>query len=125
MSTAVFFLHGSGDTGPNLRLYMDSLPLEDFEFKTFTQVSNDYGITVYTPSSGTKKYTPAFGTPANVWFDRSADFNVLGLGDTFEDEEGIRESLGTLLSTVQKMEENYDYIFIGGFIMFIFVHVSI
>ena len=114
MSTAVFFLHGSGDTGPNLRLYMDSLPLEDFEFKTFTQVGNDFGITVYTPSSGARKYTPAFGNSMNVWFDRSADFNVLGLEDTFEDEQGIRESLGTLLSTVRKMEEHYDYIFIGG-----------
>ena len=121
MSTALFFLHGSGDTGPNLRLYMDSLPMEDFEFKTFTQVSNDCNITIYTPSSGTRKYTPAFGAPSNVWFDRSADFNILGLEDTFEDEEGIRESISTVLSAVRKIEENYDYIFIGGyFILFLF-----
>ena len=113
-STAVFFLHGSGDTGPNLRLYMDSLPIETFDFKTFTQVSQENGITVYTPSSGTRKYTPAFGSSMNVWFDRSADFNCLGLEDTYEDQEGISKSLDMLLHEVEKVQHNYDHVFIGG-----------
>ena len=115
--TGVIFLHGSGDTGPNLRVYLDSLPMEAFDYKTFTQVSEEKNISVFTPSARYMNYSPAFGTSMSVWFDRSPEFTTLGIADKFEDTEGIRESLEIILSKIHEIEKDFDFLIIGGFSM--------
>ena len=87
-SIAVVFLHGSGDSGSGIRKYLEILQLDRYGFKTFRQVADESGISIFTPTSKVINYTPALGQSMNVWFDRSSEFMSLGINDPHEDSAG-------------------------------------
>ena len=112
--SALVFMHGSGSSGPELRSYLESIPLEQFDYQTFRQVMDTMGMDLITPSAASRSYGPFGGERANVWFDRSPDFLETGLDD-LEDTRGAERSLGSVLRSIDNSA--YDHIFIGGFSM--------
>ena len=91
--TLVVFLHGQGGNGPELRSYLDSVPLEYFGLKTFRNVALEKNIEYICPTAVPRKYTPAMGERLNVWFDRSSDFIRKGIDDPVEDVQGANNSI--------------------------------
>jgi predicted esterase len=112
--TLVVFLHGSGGTGPDLRSFLDLVPLEQFGHKTFRTVAKEKNIEYICPTAALRPYTAAMGQKMNVWFDRSDDFTRKGLNDS-EDLETANSSVTQILSLIDSMEESYVDIFVGGF----------
>jgi Phospholipase/Carboxylesterase len=90
--TLLIFLHGSGGTGPELRTFLDTIPLEQFGMKTFYNVTKEKSIEYVCPTAVKRPYTPAMGESMNVWFDRGADFVRNGLNDK-EDLPGANGSV--------------------------------
>jgi predicted esterase len=116
MKTALVFLHGSGSNGLELRSYLETLPLEQFGYKTFRDVADMASITIFTPTSDVIPYTPMDGERMNVWFDRSSNFVSLGLNDS-EDLNGSDRSIKTVLAGIDTIEKDYHHIIFGGFSM--------
>eukprot|EP00596_Hydrurales_sp_CCMP1899_P008800 CAMPEP_0119051804 /NCGR_PEP_ID=MMETSP1177-20130426/73298_1 /TAXON_ID=2985 /ORGANISM="Ochromonas sp, Strain CCMP1899" /LENGTH=354 /DNA_ID=CAMNT_0007031129 /DNA_START=113 /DNA_END=1178 /DNA_ORIENTATION=- len=112
--TLVVFLHGSGGTGPDLRSFLDLVPLEQFGHKTFRKVAEEKNIEYICPTAVMRPYTAAMGQKTNVWFDRSGDFTQKGLDD-YEDLETTNSSVTQILSLIDSMEDSYVDIFVGGF----------
>eukprot|EP01041_Mallomonas_annulata_P009373 gene9373-19449_t len=114
---ALIFLHGSGGSGIELRTFLDCVPLQKYEYKTFNHVSSSLNISYYTPTASERRYTAAFGMPMNVWFDRSSQWNRLGVLDPFEDIIGIDSSISQIIQLLKQIECRFEHIFIGGFSM--------
>ena len=91
--TLLIFLHGSGGNGPELRSFLDSVPLEQFGLKTFRHVANEKNIDFICPTAIKLPYTPAMGEYMNVWFDRSSSFIRNGIADSLEDVQGAANSV--------------------------------
>jgi predicted esterase len=115
---ALLFLHGSGGDGREISTYLASLPLLNFQARTFRQILDDLDIDLYTPTAKERPYSPIGGDYMTVWFDRSPRFMIEGLNSP-EDTSGIDESLGFLKSYVEKLDhqKHYDYYVLGGFSM--------
>ncbi|KAL4657469.1 lysophospholipase-like protein 1 [Arapaima gigas] len=60
-SASVIFLHGSGDTGQGLRMWVRDVLKQDLAFPH---------IRVIYPTAPARPYTPMGGALSNVWFDR-------------------------------------------------------
>ena len=91
--TLLIFLHGSGGNGPELRSFLDSVPLQQFGLKTFRHVATDKNIDYICPTAIERPYTPAMGEYMNVWFDRSSNFIRKGITDSLEDVLGAANSV--------------------------------
>ena len=91
--TLLVFLHGSGGNGPELRTFLDSVPLEQFGFRTFRSIANEKNIEYVCPTANKRSYTPAMGEKMNVWFDRSENFHRRGIEDPVEDVVGANDSV--------------------------------
>jgi hypothetical protein len=108
--TLLVFLHGSGGTGPEIRSFLDSVPLEQFGLKTFRSVAEEKNIEYICPTAVKRAYTPAMGEKMNVWFDRSGDFNCRGIDD--------REDIAGANSSVNQVQ-----LFLSSFhVLFSFLH---
>lgn len=91
--TLLILLHGSGGNGPELRTYLDTIPLEHFGHRTFRSVAAERNIQYICPTAASRPYTPALGQVMNVWFDRSDSFIRRGFEDPAEDIEGANNSV--------------------------------
>ncbi|XP_041352716.1 lysophospholipase-like protein 1 [Gigantopelta aegis] len=58
---SVIFLHGSGDTGPGIRQWLQSVLGEEFAFPH---------LRVIFPTAPPRPYSPMGGAVSTVWFDR-------------------------------------------------------
>ena len=115
--TAVFFLHGSGGTGPELRAYLESMPIEQFGFKTFRQVCDKLDWSIFTPTSTVRPYTGSMNMKMNIWYDRSAYWQRLGFEDPFVDTEGLKASVSRVQASMADVLGDFDHAFLGGFSM--------
>ena len=95
--TLLIFLHGSGGNGPELRSFLDSVPLKEFGMKTFFNIAAEKRIDYLCPTAIERPYSPAMGEQMNVWFDRSSNFIREGTNDAVEDLEGANTSVNQVL----------------------------
>jgi predicted esterase len=118
MKTLLIFLHGSGSNGPELRTYLESIPLEDFQHRTFRALLDENHIDLMTPTALERKYSPAGGESMNVWYDRTPNFLQEGLS-SIEDIDSVTQSWQRLCHLVKQADEkeNYDHFILGGFSM--------
>lgn len=105
-SASVIFLHGSGDTGPNVNEWVRALLGRDMEFPHIKMIY---------PTAPMQPYTPMGGNLSNVWFDRRS-ISIEALES--------RKSLSQIYETVHDLiNEELDHgipssrIIIGGFSM--------
>jgi predicted esterase len=110
----IIFLHGSGGDGRELRAFLEAYRLPAFNMQTFRQVLDSWNTDLITPTSSLRPYTPAGGETMNVWFDRTANFQVEGLRSK-EDTEGANRSLDSLISSLNL--SSYNHVIFGGFSM--------
>jgi predicted esterase len=96
MATLLIFLHGSGGNGRDLRDYLDFIPLDQLEQKTFGEIAGMAKMDIITPTASERPYTPMNSMSTRVWFDRSSNFMQLGCDDV-EDTQGVNESLQQVL----------------------------
>ena len=89
----LIFLHGSGDSGPNLSSFLHYVTLEQFNHKSFANVLQDIGVDFQCPTAKSKPYSPLSGESSNVWFDRQPNFLRYGIEDLHEDKVGIDNSI--------------------------------
>jgi predicted esterase len=118
VKNALFFLHGSGGNGKELRSYLQQMPLRQFQLKSFGDVLKENNFDLFTPTAKVRRYTPMGGEKMSVWFDRSSNFVSEGLNSS-EDTEGMDNSLQYIKSLVDEAssEQKYDNVFFGGFSM--------
>jgi hypothetical protein len=89
-------LHGSGGNGSELRSYLENIPLASFAYNSYVDViSSELNISVFSPSSGVRRYSAAGGERMNVWYDRTPDFMREGR-NSGEDIAGINSSIEML-----------------------------
>lgn len=105
---AVIFLHGSGDSGPNLKL-----ALKHYGFISEMQKLN---LDVLCPTAPPRPYTMAGGMRSNVWFDR------LDLSPKApEDNAGADASFSYLASIMENLEKEQGVsakrLYLAGFSM--------
>lgn len=81
---AVVFLHGSGDTGPGVREWLESASGGKFSQRI---AELGLGTTVF-PTAPVRRYTLAGGMPSTVWFDRE-DLSP----SSRQDRAGVLQSL--------------------------------
>ena len=101
--TLLVFLHGSGGNGPELRTFLDSVPLEQFGFRTFRSIANEKNIEYVCPTANKRSYTPAMGEKMNVWFDRSENFHRRGIEDPVEDVVGANDSVNQVSNSFNRL----------------------
>lgn len=116
--SALFFLHGSGGDGKELRSFLQQMPLRQFQHKSFGDVLTEYNFDLFTPTAKVRRYAPMGGEKMSVWFDRSPSFVSEAL-NSCEDTEGMDASLQYIKSLVDEAvsKQSYDNIFFGGFSM--------
>ncbi|XP_046398444.1 lysophospholipase-like protein 1 [Ischnura elegans] len=105
-SGSVIFLHGSGDTGNGVRLWIKEMLAKEWKFPH---------LRVLFPTAPVLNYKPMGGVPSNVWFDRHSISPEVP-----ECLESIESSMGTLKQLVDKEIElgiPLNRIIIGGFSM--------
>ncbi|XP_053971874.1 lysophospholipase-like protein 1 [Hylaeus anthracinus] len=106
LSAVLFIFHGSGSSGPDLKRWIDFLNKEELKFPH---------IKIIYPSAPSQPYTPNFGMPSNVWFNRkSIAINVS------EEVESINSMCQNISELIDKEVSNgipYNRIIIGGFSM--------
>uniref|UniRef100_A0A1A9ZM90 palmitoyl-protein hydrolase n=1 Tax=Glossina pallidipes TaxID=7398 RepID=A0A1A9ZM90_GLOPL len=105
-SGSVIFLHGSGDTGPNLIEWIRFLLGRDMEFPH---------IKIIYPTAPLQPYTPLNGQMSNVWFDR----RTISI-DAFECRKSmaeIYEDIHEMINAEVSAGVPLDRIIIGGFSM--------
>ena len=116
-STVLLFLHGSGGNGFELRTFLECVPIEEFVGKTFRETCDVSKIDIVTPTSDLRNYKPNMNIPTNVWFNRSSEFLQLGLNDSYEDIEGVDESINKIMVLLNDLSRQYKHIVVGGFSM--------
>ncbi|XP_015126651.1 lysophospholipase-like protein 1 [Diachasma alloeum] len=60
-SATLFFFHGSGSSGADVKEWLDILNRKELKFPN---------VKVVYPTAPSQPYTPLDGMPSNVWFDR-------------------------------------------------------
>lgn len=108
---------GSGGNGREIRGFLESVPLKEFDYKTFAQVLIDRNIDLVTPTSSMRPYMPCGGERMNVWFNRAPTVFRNGPLDTYEDVAGTNESMTQILDHVRSVSTRYSNVFIGGLSM--------
>lgn len=116
-NTVLVFLHGSGGDGVELRAFLECVPIEEFVGKTFREACDVSNIDLVTPTSELRNYKPNMNIPTRVWFNRSSEFYQLGVNDSYEDVDGINESINKIMILLNDLSRQYKHIVIGGFSM--------
>ena len=80
----MIFLHGSGDTGPGVREWLESASAGKF-CRRLAELGLGPGVF---PTAPARPYTLAGGTPSRVWFDREELFP-----SSRQDRAGVLQSL--------------------------------
>uniref|UniRef100_A0A7S3PHF1 Phospholipase/carboxylesterase/thioesterase domain-containing protein n=1 Tax=Aplanochytrium stocchinoi TaxID=215587 RepID=A0A7S3PHF1_9STRA len=107
MEALVIFLHGSGDTGPGVRDWVNQY--------SFESRLGSVGVSVQFPTATPRPYTLWGGETGTVWMNR------LGLNpDAEEETTSIKESMSKIDGIIDKaLEEKLvsspSRIFVGGF----------
>ncbi|VDI56258.1 phospholipase/carboxylesterase [Mytilus galloprovincialis] len=102
---AVFFLHGSGDTGIGIQDWLRSILDDDFKFPHLKVIFPTAPLRPYTPNNGGKSY---------VWFDRK---NISPFVSEHETLDETAKSLSQLIQTEVDGGIPLSRIIIGGFSM--------
>lgn len=106
---AVIFLHGSGDSGPGLKAWLNAV------MPSFISTLEGAGIKIIMPSAPTRRYSLFGGEQLAVWFDRKS------LGpDADEDIDGLETTGHTIRYIIEQLSEeglSLDRIVLGGFSM--------
>ncbi|XP_015593661.1 lysophospholipase-like protein 1 [Cephus cinctus] len=105
-NATVIFFHGSGDTGENVRQWVDLLNKRELNFPH---------IKLMYPTAPSQPYTPNGGEISTVWFDRKAiNINV----------PEVRESIDSICKLASELIDQevangipYNRIVVGGFSM--------
>lgn len=117
MKVALFFMHGSGGNGRELRNFLESFPIESLGYRSFRQVCDEMDWQIFTPTSSVRPYTAVFGEEMNIWFDRSLDWQKLGIDDPYEDVEGLQNSGDFILKGLDSVIDDFEIAVLGGFSM--------
>ncbi|KAK2578677.1 hypothetical protein KPH14_012165 [Odynerus spinipes] len=105
-TATLFFFHGSGDTGKNVKEWIDILNREELKFPH---------IKIIYPTAPAQPYTPNSGMISNVWFDRKQISNNVP-----EEEHSIESICHTVSQLIDAEHSNgieYNRIIVGGFSM--------
>ncbi|XP_076637505.1 lysophospholipase-like protein 1 [Colletes latitarsis] len=105
-TASLFFFHGSGSSGNDVKHWVDILNREELKFPH---------IKINYPSAPAQPYTPNNGILSNVWFNRkSININVS------EEMESINSMCQNVLQLIDTEVSNgipYNRIVVGGFSM--------
>ncbi|CAK9813480.1 Lysophospholipase-like protein 1 [Anthophora quadrimaculata] len=105
-TASLFFFHGSGSTGRNVKEWIDTLNREELKFPY---------IKIVYPTAPAQPYTPANGLLSNVWFDRKSISNEVS-----EDVESINSICQNVVELIDKevaLGIPYSRIIVAGFSM--------
>ncbi|XP_043503578.1 lysophospholipase-like protein 1 [Polistes fuscatus] len=105
-TATLFFFHGSGDSGENVKAWIDILCRKELKFPH---------IKIVYPTAPAQPYTPNNGVLSNVWFNRKDISNNVS-----EEEHSIRSICHTVMELINAEHSNgipYNRIIVGGFSM--------
>eukprot|EP00981_Chlorochromonas_danica_P000671 scaffold146_cov171-Ochromonas_danica.AAC.20 len=114
--TAALMCVCHGSSGIELKTFLESYRLPQFNLQTFRQVLDGLAIDLYTPTAPNRSYSPANGEKMNVWFDRNPRFLQEGMKSQ-EDLMGINHSLDLISHQMKELEQKYEHFLLGGFSM--------
>ena len=101
----IVFLHGSGDSGPGVAEWLDSLG---------ARAMVDHKTAIFFPSAIERPYSLAGGESSRVWHDRR-ELNI----SAWEDQEGIARMAGNLDTFISQVCQAYKLdrqnVILGGF----------
>lgn len=82
------FLHDSNSSGSDISSFFNSIPLESFGDKSFTEVCDMLGILINTPTAQVRSGTDDEVDPSLFWewFAVSPDWRVLGMDNTLKED---------------------------------------
>jgi predicted esterase len=115
--TVLYFMHGSGGNGRDIQTFLQTVPLEDFGFKTFVQVLGERGVDLVTPTAPLRPYMPCCNEEMRVWFNRSPTVFKNGTLDTYEDVAGTDASINQILGHIAETSGRYKNVIVGGLSM--------
>ncbi|KAM4770862.1 lysophospholipase-like protein 1 [Rhinophrynus dorsalis] len=105
-TASVIFLHGSGDTGQGIKLWIREILKQDLAFRH---------IKIVFPTAPARPYTPMRGAMSTVWFDRykiSADSP-----EHLDSVDSMCQTLTNLINEEVKAGIQKNRILVGGFSM--------
>ncbi|XP_021782820.1 lysophospholipase-like protein 1 isoform X3 [Papio anubis] len=105
-SASLIFLHGSGDSGQRLRMWIKQVLNQDLTFQH---------IKIIYPTAPPRSYTPMKGGLSNVWFDRYKISN--DCPEHLESIDVMCQVLTDLIAEEVKSGIKKNRILIGGFSM--------
>lgn len=107
----VIFCHGSGDTGPGARAYVEAVAPPGS-----LRALADAGISISYPSAAPRPYRLAGGQISSVWFDRRGGMSPRNPEDT----ESVEPSAASLFGLIEDLIRDgtpSERIALGGFSM--------
>ncbi|KZC11221.1 Lysophospholipase-like protein 1, partial [Dufourea novaeangliae] len=105
-TASLLFFHGSGSSGDDAKAWIDLLLGEELKFAH---------IKIVYPTAPAQPYTPNYGMPSNVWFNRkSISINV---GEEVESINSTCENIVELIDADVSKGIPYERIAVGGFSM--------
>jgi hypothetical protein len=94
MKVGIVFLHENESTGNELKSFLDIVALTEFNYKSFNEVIlRKFGWMMNLPSAKSIEYSPKNGAATVAWCNLSADANILGPDDTYEDVSNFNISV--------------------------------
>lgn len=105
-TATLFFFHGSGDSGDNVKEWIDVLNRKELTFPH---------IKIIYPTAPAQPYTPSNGMISNVWFNRK-EISI----SVPEDEDSINSMCHTISQLIDTEHSNgiaYNRMIVGGFSM--------
>lgn len=96
---------------------MQTVPIPDFDYKTFAEVLEERKIDLVTPTARPRPYMPCGNDEASVWFNRSPTVFRLGTLDTYEDVTGTEDSMNQILTRISESGGKYKNVIVGGLSM--------
>ncbi|CAL1687294.1 unnamed protein product [Lasius platythorax] len=105
-TATVFFFHGSGGTGEDIKEWIDILNREKLQFPH---------IKLIYPSAPSQPYTPNGGMMQNVWFDRMAISNQVP--EHVKSIDSMCQNISELIDREVANGIPFNRIILGGFSM--------
>ncbi|XP_015179876.1 PREDICTED: lysophospholipase-like protein 1 [Polistes dominula] len=105
-TATLFFFHGSGDTGENVKTWIDAILGKELKFPH---------IKIIYPTAPAQPYTPNNGMLSNVWFNRKNISNKVS-----EEEDSITSICHNVMKLIDEEHFNgipYNRIIVAGFSM--------
>eukprot|EP00585_Thalassiosira_rotula_P003371 CAMPEP_0196140602 /NCGR_PEP_ID=MMETSP0910-20130528/7453_1 /TAXON_ID=49265 /ORGANISM="Thalassiosira rotula, Strain GSO102" /LENGTH=180 /DNA_ID=CAMNT_0041401493 /DNA_START=80 /DNA_END=619 /DNA_ORIENTATION=+ len=107
----LIFCHGSGDTGPGVKQYVESIAP-----KASLRSLRNAGITIHYPSAKPRPYRLMGNSVTSIWFDR-----IGGMAPSYPEEvESIKESSAAINAIIEEYVDSGvppSKIVVGGFSM--------